>query len=109
MIRHCVFFKFRTGVSADERAEIYAGLNALVGEIDGLLSADFGPNISPEGLGQGFENGFIMDFVDEAARDRYLPHPAHRAAGAKLVAALEGGRDGLIVFDMKVAEPSSAG
>ena len=102
MIRHCVFFKFRSGVSADERAEIYAGLNALVGQIDGLLSAEFGANVSPEGLGQGFNDGFIMDFVDEAARDRYLPHPAHQAAGSKLVAALEGGTDGLIVFDMAV-------
>ncbi|MBE0581965.1 Dabb family protein [Devosia sp.] len=104
MIRHCVFFKFRTGVSADERAEIYAGLAALVGQIEGLLSADFGPNISPEGLGKGFDDGFIMDFVDAAARDRYLPHPAHQAAGARLVAALEGGTDGLIVFDMKLGE-----
>jgi hypothetical protein len=104
MIRHVVLFKFRTGVSADERAEIYAGLNALVGQIEGLLSAEFGPNISPEGLGQGFNDGFIMDFVDEAARDRYLPHPAHQAAGAKLVAALEGGVQGLVVFDMKVGE-----
>ena len=104
MIRHCVFFKFRSGVSQDERAEIYAGLNALVGEIEGLLSAEFGPNVSPEGLGQGFNDGFIMDFVDEAARDRYLPHPAHQAAGSKLVAALEGGRDGLIVFDIAVGD-----
>lgn len=102
MIRHCVFFKFRTGVSADERAEIYAGLNALVGQIDGLLSAAFGPNISPEGLAQGFNDGFIMDLGDAAARDRYLVDPAHQAAGAKLVAALEGGRDGLIVFDLEV-------
>jgi hypothetical protein len=102
MIRHVVLFKFRSGVSADERAEIYAGLNALVGQIEGLLSAEFGPNISPEGLGQGFNDGFIMDFVDAAARDRYLPHPAHQAAGAKLVAALEGGVAGLVVFDMKV-------
>ena len=105
MIRHCVFFKFRSGVSKDERAEIYAGLAALVGQLDGLLSADFGHNVSPEGLGQGFNDGFIMDFVDAAARDRYLPHPAHKAAGGKLVAALEGGRDGLIVFDMEIGEP----
>ena len=104
MIRHCVFFKFRSGVSADERAEIYAGLAALVGQIDGLLSADFGPNVSPEGLGQGFDNGFIMDLADEAARDRYLVDPAHQAAGAKLVAALEGGTDGLIVFDLKMPD-----
>ncbi|SEQ62984.1 Stress responsive A/B Barrel Domain [Devosia sp. YR412] len=102
MIRHCVFVKFRVDVSADERAEIYAGLSALVGQIEGLLAADFGPNVSPEGLGQGFNDGFIMDLVDEAARDRYLDHPAHKAAGAKLVAALDGRTDGLMVFDLKL-------
>ncbi len=60
------------------------------------------PNISPEGLGQGFRDGFMMDFRDEAARDAYLIHPEHQAAGAKLVAALEGGIGGLIVFDIRV-------
>ena len=104
MIRHCVFVKFRGDVSAGERAGIYAGLGALVGQIEGLLSVDFGPNISPEGRSQGFNDGFIMDFADEAARDRYLPHPAHKAAGARLVAALEGGREGLIVFDLDLGE-----
>ena len=104
MIRHCVFFRFRNDVDAAERAAIYAGLGALVGQIEGLLSVDFGPNISPEGRSQGFNDGFIMDFADEAARDRYLPHPAHKAAGARLVAALEGGREGLIVFDLDLGE-----
>ena len=102
MIRHCVFVKFRSDVGAAERAEIYAGLGALVGQIEGLLSFESGPNISPEGRSQGFDDGFIMDFADVAARDRYLPHPAHKAAGSRLVAALEGGRDGLIVFDLEL-------
>ena len=102
MIRHCVFVKFRPEISADERAEIYAGLNALVGQIDGLLTAHFGANVSPEGLAKGFNDGFIMDLANQAARDRYLTDPAHQAAGSKLVAALQGGRDGLIVFDMEI-------
>lgn len=102
MIRHCVFVKFRTDVSATERADIYAGLAALVGQIDGLLRADFGPNISPEGMAKGFNDGFIMDLADAAARDRYLVDPAHKAAGARLVAALEGGREGLLVFDLQL-------
>ena len=102
MIRHCVFVRFRPEITADERAEIYAGLNALVGQIDGLLTAHFGANVSPEGLAQGFNDGFIMDLANQAARDRYLTDPAHQAAGSKLVAALQGGRDGLIVFDMEV-------
>lgn len=102
MIRHCVFVKFRSDVSAGERADIYAGLNALVGQIDGLLSANFGANVSPEGLSQGFNDGFTMDLADAAARDRYLDDPSHKAAGSRLFAALEGGRDGLIVFDMEI-------
>jgi hypothetical protein len=102
MIRHCVFFKFRADVPQAEREGIYAQLGALVGPVDGLLSAKFGPNASPEGLAQGFDDGFIMDLRDAASRDGYLVDPAHKAAGARLVAALEGGRDGLIVFDLEV-------
>ncbi|MDB5612951.1 MAG: Dabb family protein [Devosia sp.] len=102
MIRHCVFVKFRPDVGSNERADIYADLAALVGQIDGLISAEFGPNVSPEGLGQGFNDGFTMDLTDEAARDAYLEHPAHKAAGSRLVAALEGGTGGLIVFDLKL-------
>ena len=102
MIRHCVFVKFRADVTPAEKADIYAGLDALVGQIPGLLGADFGPNISLEGVSQGFDDGFIMDLVDAKARDRYLEDLAHKAAGARLVAALEGGRDGLIVFDLEV-------
>lgn len=104
MIRHCVFVKFRPDVSADERADIYAGLNALVGRIDGLLRAHFGANVSPEGQAKGFDDGFIMDLTDPAARDRYLADPAHKAAGARLVAALDGGVAGLLVFDMEIAD-----
>ena len=102
MIRHCVFFKFRADVPAAEREGIYAQLAALVGPVDGLIAAKFGPNVSPEGLAQGFNDGFIMDLRDAAARDRYLIDPAHKAAGGRLVAALDGGREGLIVFDLEV-------
>lgn len=102
MIRHCVFVKFRADVSADERTAIYAQLGDLVGQIDGLLRADFGANVSPEGVSKGFNDGFIMDLADAAARDRYLVDPAHQAAGARLVGALEGGVDGLIVFDLEM-------
>jgi hypothetical protein len=102
MIRHCVLVKFRPDVSDEERAVIYADLGALVGQIDGLLSAHFGANVSPEGLAQGYNDGFIMDLADEAARDRYLADPAHKAAGSRLVAALEGGVAGLLVFDLEL-------
>lgn len=102
MIRHCVWVRFRADVPAAERQAIYDQLAALRGHLKGIEAMSFGPNVSPEGLHQGFADGFMIDFVDAAARDAYLMDEAHGKAGARLVAALEGGRDGLIVFDIAV-------
>jgi len=102
MIRHCVFVKFRPDISAAERDSIYDDLRALKGKLDGLVADSYGPNVSPEGLGKGFADGFTMDFRDAAARDAYLVHPDHQKAGARLVGALAGGVGGLIVFDLEI-------
>jgi hypothetical protein len=103
MIRHIVLLRFRDDVTASERQAIYGELDALRTVVPGLVAARYGPNVSPEGKDRGFSEGFVMDFADAAARDAYLVHPDHKAAGARLVAALEGGRDtGLIVFDIAV-------
>ena len=100
-IRHCVFVKFRADVSDTEKRGIYEQLAAL-GEHLELDAMSYGPNISPEGLHQGFVDGFTMDFPDVAARDAYLADGKHREAGSRLVAALEGGIKGLLVFDIEV-------
>jgi hypothetical protein len=102
MIRHIVLVRFRPEVTAAEKASIYAELESLRELVPGFLRASYGPNVSPEGLGKGYVDGFTMDFSDEAARDAYLVHPAHQAAGARLVAALDGGIEGLVVFDFVV-------
>jgi hypothetical protein len=101
MIRHCVWVKFRADVPKAERDAIYAQLAALKHHLPGMLSIAHGPNVSPEGLHQGFADGFVIDFVDAAARDAYLVDEAHKRAGGRLVAALEGGRQGLMVFDIE--------
>jgi hypothetical protein len=102
MIRHIVLLRFKESVTADEKAAHYAELEGLKGHLKGILGSQFGPNVSPEEpVIHGFKDGFWFDFADEAARDAYLVDPAHQAAGAKLVANAEGGRDGLVVFDMK--------
>lgn len=102
MIRHCVFVKFRAEVSGAERQAIYDQLAALREHLKGVGAMSFGANVSPEGLHQGFLDGFTIDFADAAARDAYLVDEAHKAAGGRLVAALEGGREGLLVFDIEV-------
>ena len=100
MIRHCVFAKFRADVSDAQREAIFGELRALQHKLDGVIAMGFSANVSPEGHNKGFGHGFTMDFVDAAARDAYLVHPDHKAAGAKFVAALEGGREGLLVVDL---------
>ncbi|BCG86011.1 MULTISPECIES: Dabb family protein [unclassified Mesorhizobium] len=104
MIRHCVFVRFRDDVPDSERAAIHADLEALRQVIDGMDTVHFSANVSPEPFARGFNHGFTIDFRDAAARDAYLVHEAHQRAGARLVAALEGGTDGLMVFDLDLTK-----
>jgi hypothetical protein len=102
MIRHCVFGKVRASVGEAELAAIHADLEALRAVIAGMGPVAFGANASPEPFARGFTHGFTIDFRDAAARDAYLAHPAHGRAGARLVAALDGGTDGLFVLDIEI-------
>jgi hypothetical protein len=102
MIRHCVFIRFRSGVSRQEQAELFAQITALRQHLPGMLGVHVGGNVSPEGLDKGYASGFIVDFEDVAARDAYLADPAHAAAGAGLVAAAEGGIEGILVYDLEL-------
>ncbi|RWM14728.1 MAG: Dabb family protein [Mesorhizobium sp.] len=104
MIRHCVFVRFREDIPAAERAAIHADLEALRAVIDGMSQVHFSANVSPEPFGRGFTHGFTIDFRDAAVRDVYLAHEAHQRAGTRLVAALEGGTDGLMVIDLEVTQ-----
>lgn len=103
MIRHCVFVNFRPAVSRTERAAIYSDLAGLKSKLEGMLGFEAGPNVNPEGLGHGFDEGFFIDFRDATARDAYLIHPEHQATGARIVGAAEGGLQGIFVFDFELA------
>jgi hypothetical protein len=103
MIRHCVFLHFRSDVSQAEKEGIWADLGALKALVSGFLALHVGANISPEGLDKGFSEGFIIDFDGPAARDAYLVHPEHVKLGGRIVAALDGGVDGVLVYDIEVA------
>lgn len=96
MIRHAVFVRFRPGTDV---APIFAALRALKGKIDGIISVSAGQDCSPEGLQRGHSHGFTVDFRDAAARDAYLPHPEHQKVGAMIVAAADGGIEGVTVVD----------
>lgn len=105
MIRHCVFIRFRPEISSGEKEVIFGEIAALKSRLPGFMAAHIGGNVSPEeGMDKGFSEGFIVDFADAAARDTYLEDPEHRKAGAKIVAAAEGGVAGIFVYDLEIAD-----
>jgi len=103
MIRHIVLVKFRSDIESDLKASIFSQLDQLRTQINGIIDFHSGANVSVElPLVRGFNDLFWFDFVDAASRDEYLVHPAHVAAGKRLVEHLEGGRDGIIVADIEL-------
>ena len=99
MIRHVVLCRFRQDADI---AAVFAAISGLQHRIPGILSVTCGKDNSPEGQQKGFTHGFTVDFVDAAARDDYLPHPAHQLVGKMVVDALDGGLAGLTVIDWEV-------
>jgi len=102
MIRHIVLIRFREELDSVEIDRLLKSVHALQDRIPGILAISSGVDSSPEGLDKGFAHGFVVDFTDAAARDAYLPHPAHMEVGQNLVAAAKGGVDGILVFDLEM-------
>lgn len=99
MIRHAVFVRFKPGTDV---RPIFAALRGLRDKIDGITAVTAGTDCSPEGLQRSNTHGFTVDFKDAAARDAYLPHPEHQKVGALIVAAAEGGINGVTVVDWEM-------
>ena len=103
MIRHLVALRFRHGTPQETKETLYTDLAGLSGHIDGILDFQHRANVSVETpLVRGFDDLFWFDFRDATVRDTYLDDAAHQAIGARIVAELEGGADGVFVFDFEV-------
>lgn len=102
MILHTVLIRFKTSVDRAQRKEIFEAIAALKDRLSGIVDVRYGPNVSPEGLGGGFEDGLFVTFETAEARDAYLAHPDHVAVGQKIVAAAEGDLAGILVFDLEI-------
>lgn len=76
-LAHIVLVSWRP----DTPPEVHAKLAELVGrfptDIPGVVSVVAGSSVSVEHLEAGYTWGMVVTFVNAAARDAYLPHPAH--------------------------------
>lgn len=102
MIRHIVLTKFKPQTSEDIIAQIYAGLAAVTEKLRGAQGFTGGRSNSPEQIERGYMHGFVVDFDNWDALQRYADNPEHQALGGQLVEHAVGGIDGVLVLDLEV-------
>lgn len=103
MIRHFVALRFKAGTLQETKQKLMDELAGLRNHIDGILDFQVRPNISVEDpLVRDYRDTFWFDFRDTQVRDIYLADPTHQAIGGRIVDELEGGADGVFVFDYEV-------
>ena len=76
-VKHIAIFEFNSSCTPQDQDIFWKTIRDLPKLIPGILEFSSGPNISSEGLDQGFTDSFLMTFESEDARDKYLPHPIH--------------------------------
>lgn len=94
-LRHVVLFSFKPEAPAAAVDAVVAGFAALPRAVPGIVTYEWGTNVSPEGLNDGFTHCFTLTFASAEDRDAYLIHPAHRV----FVATLDGCLQRSLVLD----------
>jgi hypothetical protein len=84
LLRHVVIFKFKDSSTPEQIKSVEAAFSALPDKINTIVDYEWGTNVSPENLAQGFTHCFLVTFKNAADRDAYLPHPAHKDFGKVL-------------------------
>jgi hypothetical protein len=78
VLRHVVLLKFKDDALPEQIRQVESEFRALKNKIPGVQALEWGTNVSPEGLAQGFTHCFFVTFPDSKTRDAYLPHAAHQ-------------------------------
>jgi hypothetical protein len=79
ILRHVVLFKFKDSSSPEDVKKIEDAFRGLSSKIKTIKTFEWGTNVSPENLAQGFTHCFLVGFSSDKDRDDYLPHPDHKA------------------------------
>ncbi|KZM51791.1 Dabb family protein [Labrenzia sp. OB1] len=103
MIRHIVLIKFKPDVSEETIAALFGELRAIEKHVSGIVGIVSGRSESPEKIERGYMHGFVVDFENWEALERYQQHPDHKVLGGRLVENAIGGLDGILVLDIPVS------
>jgi hypothetical protein len=126
LVHHVVLFRLRDDAPAGAHAEVERRFRALAdtphpdGSGPYIRSLHAGTQNSPEGIGRGFELGFVLVFSSEGDRDFYVGEPLitdpacfdpeHAAFKRFVGPLLAPGADGVLVFDFseEQGDPATA-
>lgn len=97
MVEHVVLFKTTPEATQEQRERMIAELRSLKEKIPGIIDLTVGTNFSDRN--QGFDIGLVVRFVDRAALEVYLPHPAHQGCVDQFVAPIKAD---IIVVDYEI-------
>ncbi len=88
-VYHLVHFKFKADATPGQIRKVEADFAALKSKIDVIQTFEWGTDISPEKLSDGFTHCWVITFKNEKDRDAYIVHPDHKAFVATLKGVLE--------------------
>lgn len=80
-LKHVVALKFKAGTDEAEIKKVENAFRDLKNKIPGIVSLEWGTNVSPEKHAKGFTHCFILGFKSDKDRDAYLVHPEHKRFG----------------------------
>ncbi|MFQ6036483.1 MAG: Dabb family protein [Sedimentisphaerales bacterium] len=84
VLRHVVLFKFKDDITNQQIRDIENAFCALPSKIDAIYDFEWGTDVSVENRSEGFTHCFVVTFLSEEDRGKYLPHPAHKDFGSML-------------------------
>ncbi len=84
MVKHIVMWRLKPENQAENSSAIKQGLEALVGQIEGLIKMEVGVNINPK----GWDLCLYSEYESEEALAYYQQHPLHKAVQAIVHAAM---------------------
>ncbi len=84
LLRHVVLFAFNDTATSAQIQGVEEAFCDLPDKIEEVYDFEWGLDVSPEKISQGYTHCFLVTFLNEKDRDTYLVHPVHQEFVANL-------------------------